>query len=230
MSSQKKKYESKPTHSCLFGKKEKDSKIHDFGNIKGDDILNYRITKIKCQIKSNEGIYGIQLFYQNLLTLEEKTIINIISKEPDLIEQEMDFNLEQILDVKFWNNDENKLIGFEVITSKGRFMKFGYGNDKELRRCHELKSKERAVVKFIVYESEKNGITGITLYHIDKRTYAFHVYKGIFSLRNKIKNDKYKNDIEKKVDKMNNIQYKILFKICCLPDNQFFNVIKFTLS
>ena len=218
------------TPSCLYGKSEIDSKIHNIRDILGNNILDYRITKIKCQIKSNEGIYGIEMVYKNLITEEEKTLINIKSEEPNLIEQEIKFDLEIILDIKFWCNDENKLIGFEVNTNKGKFQKFGYGDDNQLKLCHQIKNKERVVVGFCFYEKVKNGITGMFIYHMNKKTYAFFIYKGIFGLRVKIKNDKYKNEIEKKVDKFNDIKKKLLFKICCLSDNQFFNVIKYTLN
>ena len=216
--------------SCLYGKSEIDSKIHNIKDIIGNNILDYRLTKIKCQIKENEGIYGVELIFKNLITEEEKSLINIKSEEPNLIEQEIILDFEIILDVKFWCNDENKLIGFEVNTNKGKFQKFGYGNDSQLKLCHELKNKERVVVGFCLYEREKKGITGMFLYHMNKRTYAFYIYKGIFSLRIKIKDDKYKNEIEKTLDKIDDNKKKILFKICCLSDNQFFNVIKYTLN
>ena len=92
MFSQIAKDQIKLCHSCLFGKTESDSKVHNMGTIVGKDILNYRITQIKCQIKSNEGIFGIQLKYKNLITEEQKILINIISKEPNLIEQEITLN------------------------------------------------------------------------------------------------------------------------------------------
>ena len=230
MFSQIAKDQIKLCHSCLFGKTESDSKVHNMGTIVGKDILNYRITQIKCQIKSNEGIFGIQLKYKNLITEEQKILINIISKEPNLIEQEITLNYEQISDVKFWENDDNKLIGFEICTNSGRFQKFGYGKDEQLKYCHEIKNKERVVVGFNIIESEKNGIIAMSLYHMDKRTYGFYIYKEIFMLRSKVRNDKNKNEMGKKTDKMNDIKKKILFKICALPDNQFFNIIKFTLS
>ena len=218
------------TPSCLYGKSEIDSKIHNIRDILGNNILDYRITKIKCQIKSNEGIYGIEMVYKNLITEEEKTLINIKSEEPSLIEQEIKFDLEIILDIKFWCNDENKLIGFEVNTNKGKFQKFGYGDDNQLKLCHQIKNKERVVVGFCFYEKENKGITGMFIYHMNKKTYAFFIYKGIFGLRVKIKNDKYKKEIEKTVDKFDDIKKKLLFKIGCLSDNQFFNVIKYTLN
>ena len=230
MSSQINKNKVEINSSCLYGKTEPDSKDHNIKEVVGKNILDYRITKIKCQIKSNEGIYGIQLVYKNLITEEEKTLINIVSKEPNLIEQEITLNFEIILDIKFWCNEESKLIGFEVYTSKGNFKKFGYGNDKQLRLCHEIKNRQRAVVGFKIIESQDKGIIGMSLYHMNKRTYAFFIYKGIFGLRAKTKNNDYKNKMGKKIDKMDEIQKKILFKICCLPDNQFFNVIKFTLN
>ena len=224
------KAELKLEHTICLGKKEKDCKEYNFNNIKDEDILKYRITKIKCQIKENEGIYGIQLIYQNLISLEEEILINVKSDLPNLIEQEMSFNFEQILDVKFWINDDFKLIGFEVITSKGRFKKFGYGDGAQLRFCHELKNKERAIVKFTIFEKEENGITGMTLYHINKKTHSFYIFKGIFGLRVKVKKEKNKNEICKKIEKINDIKAKLLFNICCLPDNQFFNVIKYTIN
>ena len=91
------------TPSCLYGKSEIDSKIHNIRDILGNNILDYRITKIKCQIKSNEGIYGIEMVYKNLITEEEKTLINIKSEEPNLIEQEIKFDLEIILASKVYH-------------------------------------------------------------------------------------------------------------------------------
>ena len=215
-------------YTCLFGKKEIDSKTYDVRDIVGKEILDYQLIKIKCQIKTGKGIYGIKLIYRNIITKEEKALINIESTEPNLIEQEMNLETEQILDAKFWFNDQIQLIGFEVITNLGSFQKFGYGDDEQLLRCHQLKKKDRVVVGFNVVENEGKGIIGMTLYHLNKRTYDFYMHSGIFSLRIKIKNENYKKDKDKKVDKMDKLN-KLLYKVCSLPDNQFFNVIKFTL-
>ena len=214
--------------TCLYGKKENDSKVNDIRDLVGKAILDYHLIKIKCQIKTGKGIYGIVLLYRNLITKEEKALINIISTEPDLLVQEMNFDTENILDIKFWLNDQAKLIGFEVITNLGRFQKFGYGNDDQLIRCHQLKNKDRVVVGFSVIENEGKGITGMIIHHLNKKTYSFYIHSGIFCLRIKAKNGDYRNDKNKKIDNMDK-QNKLLYKVCCLPDNQFFNVIKFTL-
>ena len=54
------------------------------------------------------------------------------------------------IDNDFQSNNEpyNKLIGFEICTNSGRFQKFGYGKDEQLKYCHEIKNKERVVVGF----------------------------------------------------------------------------------
>ena len=61
--------------------------------------------------------------------------------------------------------------------------------------------------------------------------YAFEeIYEGIFSLRIKAKKEEYKTKIENKLkDKDMSDKNKILFRICCLPDYQFFNIVKFAL-
>lgn len=67
------------------------------------------------------------------------------------------------------------------------------------------------------------------LYNKSKVYYDYLVYEGVLSLKIKIKNNEYKKKIENKVK---NMSYKnqLLFKICCLPENQFFNVIKYSLK
>ena len=58
------------------------------------------------------------------------------SKEFDLIDQEMTFTLEDIIDLRAWVSDNISLIGFEVTTNKRRSQKFGYGNNEELRKIY----------------------------------------------------------------------------------------------
>ena len=217
------------TSTCLYGKNEENSIIHDIKDVVGKSILDYSLIKIKCQLKSGVGIYGLQLIYKNLITDENKALINIIPKDPNLIEQEMNLNVENVSDVKIWINDEIKLIGFEIKTNRGKYKKFGYGNLQELRFCHQLKNNERAVIGFGFIESKKKGIIAMYMYHVNRIIYSFYLYNGIFSLRIRARNDKYKNELEKKANKCTDINKKLLYNVCCLPDNQFFNIIKFTL-
>lgn len=215
--------------TCNFGKINENSKSYDVcDNINGENLLNYKIYKIICQIKSNESIHGIKFIYRNINDGKEVALINVKSKEFDLIEQEMTFTLEDIIGLRTWVSDDIRLIGFEVTTNKGRSQKFGYGNDEELRKIHEFENKENNVVGFNVTADNTNGVTALYAYYLNKRTYAFYLYSGIFSLRIKVKDEKYRKMIENRLSKMSE-KSKILYRICCLPDNQFFQVIKYTL-
>ena len=106
--------------TCNFGTVEEFSKYYDMKDEVGKSILDYRLTKIKCQLKSNDSIYGIQFYYRNINTGKEVALINVKAKETDLIEQEMAFGVEELVDFRTWLSDDNKLIGFEVTTNKGR--------------------------------------------------------------------------------------------------------------
>lgn len=215
--------------TCNYGKVNENSKSYDVcDEIDGEYLLNYRISKIICQIKSNESIYGIKFIYRNINDGKEMALINVKSKEFDLIEQEMTFTLEEIVDLRVWVSEDIRLIGFEVTTNKGRSQKFGYGNNEELRKIHEFENKENNIVGFNVTADDINGVTALYAYYLNKRTYAFYIYSGVFSLRIKVKDAKYRKMIEQKLPKMSE-KNKILYRICCLPDNQFFQAIKYTL-
>jgi hypothetical protein len=221
------------TSTCILGRNNNNefSKIYDIRDKVGKKILDYRLIKIKCQLKSNDCIYGIQFIYRNINTNKEETLINVEPKDLDLsklIEQEMDFGLEEIVDFRTWLSEETKLIGFEVTTNRGRTQKFGFGNDEELRKCPNFESKDNCIVGFGVVAEEKNGIVGIYAYFIRKKLYSFYSYNGVFKLRIKIKNEEYKKQIESKISTLSD-KNKILYKVCSLPDNQFFNIIKYTL-
>ena len=217
------------TATCNYGKVEENSNYYDMRNEVGKNILNYRITKIKCQLKSNDSIYGIQFIYRNINTNKEETLINVKSKELDLIEQEMSFGFEEIVDLRTWLSDEIKLIGFEVTTNRGRQKKFGFGNDEQLRICPDFENNDQTIVGFGVAADDKNGVTSLYAYYLNKRTYAFYIYSGVFSLRIKIKDEEFKKKIESKISNMSE-KNKILYRVCSLPDNQFFNIIKYALS
>lgn len=208
-----------------------DYKNYDIFNILGNNLLDYKLTKIKCQLKPNTSIYGIQLTYKNINDGKETTFIDIKSDEKDLIEQEMDLKGEEIKDLRVWLNNSIILIGFEVTTNKNRIQKFGYGNDEELRTISDFKNMDKVIVGFGFYANinEKQGITAMYAYFIDKHVYISYIFDGIFTLRTKVKQTEFKEKIKKKLTKMNE-KNKVLFRICQLPDNQFFNIIKYSYS
>ena len=109
-----KEEEENPTSN--YGTVSENTKLYDMKDILNGKMLNYKITKIKCQLKSNIGIFGIQFFYRNLIDGKETAIINVQPKDSlfSLTEQEFDLCGEQIIDMNVWLNQERILMGFEI--------------------------------------------------------------------------------------------------------------------
>ena len=227
MTEKENEIELEPT--CIYGSVA-ESKMYDMHDKLGKNLLDYRISKIKCFVKSNKSIYGIQFTYRNVFTCEETTFIDVKPKEDNLIEQEMDLNNEEIKDLRVWLDQDIKLLGFEVITSKNRIQKFGYGDGEEqLRTISDFKDGDKIIVGFGCYADDKDGVTAIYGYYVNRRKYFAVIYSGILSLRAKIKDPKYKEKIERKVEKMDE-ENKILFRVVQLPSNQFFNILKYSIE
>ena len=218
----------KPIVTCIYGSVPENSKCIDMYEILKDKIYNYKLSKIKCQIKSNKGIYGIQFFYRNLIDGKETPLINIQSKVKDFIEQEFDLNGDSIIDLKTWLNDNYILTAFEVITNRNRSQKFGYGDNEPIQGIIDLKNLDKIITGFGVYFNEDdNFITALYGYYLNRSKFLMIMYKGILYLRKKSQNSTYVEKIKKKLPSMNK-RNQILFKICNLPQNQFFNIIKYT--
>ena len=233
MTEKENEIEIEPTFTCgSIG----DSELYDMKDILGKNLLDYKISKIKCFVKSNKSIYGIQFIYRNIFIYEEKAFIDVKSKEKDLIEQEMDLSNEDIKDLRVWLDQDIKLLGFEVITNKNRIQKFGYGDGEEqLRTISDFKEGDKVIVGFGCYADDKDGVTAIYGYYVNRKKYNYHpkyfpaIYSGILSLRVKIKDPKYKEKIERKVEKMD-VRNKILFRVAQLPDYQFYNILKYSIE
>ena len=216
--------------TCKFGSVDENTKDYDMIEELGKKILDYRLVKIKCQLKSNESIHGIQFIYRNINTSQECTLINVKTKKYDLIEQEMEFKMEDIIDLRVWISVDYKLIGFEVITSKGRSQKFGYGNDEQIYKCPDFVKKDNIIIGFGVGADDKNGVTSLFGYYLNKINYAVYLYSGVISLRIKIKDEEFRKKTESKLLPTMNEKNKILYRVCSLPDNQFHNIIKYAVS
>ena len=214
--------------TCIYGSVRNQNRLY-MKEILGNKLLDYRIKKIKCQLKDNLFIAGIQIICRNTNDGSTKAIIDYQSKENNLTEQEFDLKNEGIKEMRVWLNTDIVLIGFEIKTDKNRVFKFGYGNDEQLVKISDFTEEERFIVGFGVYTDGDNGVTAICGQYISKKKYISLIYSGIFSLRLKIKNPDFKDKLEKNVDKMTE-KNKILYRICQLPDNQFFNIIKYSIE
>ena len=216
------------TISCNYGTVGENSKHYNVYDSLKEKILDYKLTKIKCQLKSNESIYGIQFFYRNTIDGKEIPLINFKSEQKDLIDQEMSLNGEDIIDLRVWLKNV-KLTGFEVTTNKNRIQKFGYGNDEDLIKITDLEKLDQVLVGFGVCADERDGVTSLYFYNMSKKDYVFFIYSGVFSLKIKLKNEEFKKKIDSKISNMSE-KNKLLYRVCSLPDNQFFNIVRYALE
>ena len=66
-------------------------------------------------------------------------------------------------------------------------------------------------------------------YYLNRKFFSLILYSGLLYLRIKLKDEKFKNEIKNKLNELD-ITDRALYYTCLLPSNQFFGIIKYTLS
>ena len=201
--------------------------IYDMNKIE-EKLLNYYLYKIKCELKKNHGIIGLKLIYKNRNDNKKIDVINIPAKKKASLEQEYTFDpSENILEIRLWLKD--KLIGFEITTDKGEIKKFGYGENEQLVNIPDLQQRDKVVVGFEIGADDKDGITSMCSYYIDRNKYTALLNIGAIYLKIKLRSDEYKNKIEKKLGGLDE-KFKILYRVCLLPNHPFFEIMKYMIN
>ena len=210
-----------------YGISQLNTKYYDMKKIQ-NELLNYYLYKIRCELKANNCITGIKLVYKNRIDNSKIDVIKIHSKKKTSLEQEYTFDQSEfIVDVRLWLKE--RLIGFEITTNKGNIKKFGYGEDDKLVKIPDFENNEQVVLGFEISADDKDGITAMCCYYIRKNKYAALLHTGAIYLKIKLKDKDYKKKIEKKLKNLNQ-QLKILYHTCLLPDHPFFEIMKYVIN
>lgn len=190
-------------------------------------LICYRIHKIRCWQNKQLGIIGVQLYYKDRDTNEEIISMNKIKNtESTLVEFILD-PLEFITGITIYKTD--LLNGFCIITNKKREKLFGYDyGDKIIPESFEEDGKNVILGFCFTFESNL-VISSIGCYYLNRIFFSLILYSGILYLRIKLKDEKFKNEIEKKLNDLDK-SYIALYKICLLPNIQFYGILKYTLS
>ena len=212
--------------TCIYGSALNQNPF-DVWKTLGDKIIFYKIKKIKCQLKDKK-IVGLQCFYQSIDDLSLKPIIDVKNNSNDLTELEYELINEDIVEMRVWLDENVMLKAFEIKTNKGNVKKFGYGEDKELIRISDLEAGDQIIVGFGCY-TDGNVVTAIFADYISKKDYVFFLLSGLFCLKYKLKNPDFKKNVDNKLKSMNE-KNKLLYRVCLLPDNQYFNIIKYVIA
>ena len=211
-----------------FGLLKENSVSFDEKKILGDYLLNYKLHKINCLYEKNVGICGLQISYRERTTSQEIKTIDIgkKNKNENIEEQEiiLDSN-EMINKITIWLCEQFR--GFEVITNKNKRQKFGWCEEgKECKKIDldEFYTNNNCLVGFFGSLHKLDGIISMGFYYIKEKSFYLFSYDGIFKLRIKLKREEFRKKINYESLKYSD---KALYKICSLPDNPFFGIIKY---
>ena len=190
-------------------------------------MISYRIHRIRCWQNKQLGIIGIQLYYKDRDTNEEIISINKV-KNADSTLIEFNLNpLEYITGLTIYKTD--LLNGFSIITNKKREKLFGYDiGEQIIPESFEEEGKNVILGFFFTFE-QNLVISSIGCYYLNRIFFSLILYSGILYLRIKLKDEGFRKEIENKLDKLE-IPDIALYKICLLPNIQFYGVLKYTLS
>ena len=214
-------YESTPNYGLIT---EKSINLDDKDIFK-EFLIGYRLHKIKCWIEKSYGIIGIQLCYNDRETNEEIISIDKHRAEETTYQEFILLPLELITGLAIWK--KNSLTGFEITTNKKRVKRFGYDDGERILPEFSENGLNIVIGFFFTYEPNI-GVSSMGCYYLDRKVFTLILYSGLFSLRIKLKDEKYKSEIENKLKDMD-YSDKALYYICLLPINQFNEIMKFAL-
>ena len=216
-------YNSTPNYGLIT---EKSTCLDDLA-IFNEFLISYRLHKIRCWQNKQLGIIGVQLYYKDRETNEEVISMNKSKNiESTLIEFILE-PLEFLTGFTVWKT--NILTGFSIVTNRHRIKKFGYElGDKIIPEGFEDDSINVILGFFFTFEHNL-VISSIGCYYLNRIFFSLILYSGILYLRIKLKDEKFRKEIEKKLDKLDRT-YVALYRMCLLPNMQFYGVLKYSLS
>lgn len=209
-----------------FGVINKDSISYDDIDFLGNYLILFELYKIKCYTKLNKGIIGIQLIYKYKENQQEYTTINVKTND-ECIEQEFCFEPnEKITYIIIFRKEY--LEGFEITTTNKRSYRFGIDSgDKTM--LNEFFSGRNMVIGFYIKFDNNTGVSAIGFYYIEKKIYSMYLNLGIFYLRAKLNDTKFKEEIKNNMEKYN-YEYKALINTCALPKLNFMGIMKYIIN
>jgi hypothetical protein len=195
-------------------------------SIFGYYLISYRVHSIRCWQNKQLGIIGIQLHYKDRDTNEDIISVNKVKNDKSTLVEFILDPLEFIIGLTIYKSD--LLNGFSIKTNKKREKLFGYDlGDKIIPE--EFEEDKNVILGFFFTFEPNMRASSIGCYYLNKTFFSLILYSGILYLRIRLKDEKFKNEIEKKLDKLDK-PYVALFKMCLLPNIQFYGVLKYSLS
>ena len=212
-----------------FGFVLQDTQPFDDQEFFGENILNFKLSRIQFWTSSGEKKYitGIKCFYIDRYTSEELFPGEYHLSNKNISENLVEFKLnpfEYFIDFKVSTGD--KLISsVELKTNKKRVFKVG--DDCNIINNDYFDLNELIILSF--FGGYNQNLNNLGVYTIKKKDYISVLFSGIFYLRFCLKHKKnFKEEILKNENKLD-ITFKTLLKTCLLPDSCFQIILQFAL-
>ena len=194
----------------------------------GKDRLIYKPEKIKIwtgEKKGNEVISGIEICYRNIMNNKHVKKKEYKGSQSDNVHEFTIKPIEYLINSRIWIG-ENVVQKLYFRTNRGR--EFGVGKENGEEMKIDLLDGNSIIMSF--FGSYNNYLNSIGFILTDKKFYMEKLFIGYFELKAKLRKKDKKAQI---IEKMNKNEYSIvektLIKTCLLPDNQFNEIIKFTI-
>jgi hypothetical protein len=213
-----------------FGFVLQDTQSFDDQDFFGENILNFKLTRIQFWVTTGEKKYitGIKCFYRDRFTNEELFPGEYHLTNKNISDEIIEFKLNSH---EYFNNFKislgDKLISsIELITNKKRIFKIGYESNNVINNEH-FNLNEEIILSF--FGGYNQNLNNLGVYTINKKDYLSVLFSGIFYLRFCLKHkNKIKEEILSNENKLD-ISNKTLLKLCLLPETCFQTILQFAL-
>ena len=189
-----------------------------------ENMFQFSLSKILIFIGEKNKILGIRSFYKNLKKEEKEGQIgyNDALKVINIIKFEIPSN-DHLCCLYIFTSDKG-IEQLKFLTKKGKELTVGEGGQNIIKNY--INDKENIILSISGGYSDQLDV--LRFKYIKISDYFGHTL-GYFELRIKMKNEKFKNNINSKIDTYKDSD-KILIRACLLPVACFNEIIKFCMK
>ena len=206
---------------------EQTKRFNDSKYFTKENLFKYRLSKIKFFLgekNGKESILGLQTFYTNA---NGKEIAN--NEERDKEEKELDIKIFEIpandyICNFFLKTGDDCITQIKLQTKKGKTFIVGI-NEGEDKLIDFKDDKDNVILYF--FGGYRKCLEVLAVGYIPIKSYLGYT-RGYFELKIKLKDKKFKNAVEAKLNSLNESD-KVLYRVCNLPNTCFNSIIKYCL-
>ena len=228
------KYNSTPIYGVILSKEK--LRFNDCDLFKRNSWKYAVLQKIKIwwgspqkkEISKSQTLLGIQCKYKNIITGEEKESLIHSGKllSSDIIVKDLELKQGEYFN-KFYIGFDYEISYIKFETNLNSYLEFGKIIKSEMKTV-KLNSDKNMIQCFIGYYN-KDRIMALQCKYISIKNFNLISIMDLLRLRHFFKTNEKEKEKWKNTNILNkyNIYIKAVAKLCLLPDNHFYSIIKF---